>query len=122
MKAWVRYSLSAMLIISVFLVSGCTLSPTEADVRNVIVKDFEERGYRVVDLQLGAINPIPMDQKVFMGTPAYTAAVKSITLEEAGTRGEAEPLTFKNAAVQVKETPDRKGRWIISHISGIPLP
>ena len=104
--------------------SGCAVKPSESTVRNTIIKHFEERRFKVVELQIGKIQPISLAEKTYMGTAAFNVEIKSITLEvtDGTTRPKEERLIFNDAAVTIKERPDEKGLWIVSNIAGIHIP
>jgi hypothetical protein len=96
-------------------------------VKEVIIKYFEVRKYRIADMDIGEIKPIPISERRYMGTKGYLVEIKSITLETAENIGlpvqnkKGEKLTFSNATITIRETSDKKGEWIISNISGIPI-
>lgn len=68
-----------------------------------------------------------MSEQRYMGTKGYLVEIKSITLEPAENIGlpvqykKGEKLTFRNAAITIREKSDNKGEWIISNISGIAI-
>ena len=46
-------------LISIFLFLGCNASPPKNEIRNEIIKHFEERHYKVIDIDISAIESIP---------------------------------------------------------------
>jgi hypothetical protein len=113
--------LAGALICAVAFVACGTVAPTEADVKEAISRHFESRGYKVLDLQTGYIQAIPMGEKTYMGTPAFNVQVSSITLAAAPERGAIVERTFTNAIVRIKEQPGQKGKWIVTNIEGMPV-
>ena len=91
------------------------------------MKYFEDRKYRIVDIDINDIKPIPMSEQRYMGTKGYLVEIKSITLEATENIGlpvqykKGEKLTFNNAVITIREKSDKKGEWIISNISGIAI-
>jgi len=116
-----------LLVLFVFLEAGCTTTPTTGTVTSAIINYFEEKNYRVIELDISDIQPVPLREKIYMGTEGYIVGVQSITLEVLENIGEpwsyrkGQRLTFRNGAIQIKEQRGRKGTWVISNISGIPV-
>jgi hypothetical protein len=96
-------------------------------VKDVVIKYFEVRKYRIADIDIGDIKPMPMSEQRYMGTKGYLVEIKSITLEATENvslpvqNKKGEKLTFNNAVITIREKNDKKGEWIISNISGIPI-
>lgn len=92
----------------------------------MVIRDhFEARRYRVVDLQLGEISPVPLNRMTYMGTAGHIVEVRRITLEALKDIGEyrkGQTLTFAHAAIIIREKVDSKGEWTVVDISGIPVP
>jgi hypothetical protein len=116
-----------MFLAAFIAVAGCTVSPSEGVVRDVVIRYFEARHYRVITLDIGRIEAISIGEKTYMGTRGYTVEVKSITLETAGDSvvpsrsGGGRRLTFKEASIRMREDPGRQGGWIIVNVTGIPV-
>ena len=116
---------SVVLAASLFFLSGCAFKPDHGAVKDSIARHFQERKYKVVAIDIGEITSTPLSSKVYMGTEGYLVKVRSITLEV--TEDSVSPpyykrgqqLTFSNAAVQIRA--GERGRWMVSHISGIPV-
>jgi len=114
-------------VLSALLLSGCAIPPDEKNVKASIVDYFAARNYRVVQLEMADIKPVPLGKKVYMGTEGYIVNIRLITLE--AMRDFAEPrnikreehLTFRDAVIQIREKAGERGRWEISVISGIPV-
>jgi hypothetical protein len=112
------------IIFSISL-SSCTTAPSEETVSAVIRDHFEERGYRVVDLRIGGISPVPLSRKTYMGTEGHVVEIRRMDLEVLkDNRGhkKGERLVFTDASIQIREKADKKGGWIVGNISGIPVP
>jgi hypothetical protein len=116
-----------LTFILIFSLSACSLPPSKDAVKEVIIKYFEVRKYRISDIDIGEIKPIPMSEQRYMGTKGYLVEIKSITLEAAEKIGlpvqnkKGEKMTFSNATITLREKNDKKGEWIISNISGIAI-
>ncbi|GAB4388545.1 MAG: hypothetical protein Kow0025_08490 [Thermodesulfovibrionales bacterium] len=106
---WAGFALWALL--------GCSVPPPESTARDVIVRHFEARDYRVVNLELGEISPMPLGEKTYMGTRGFNVHVRSITLEAASPGGRRQ--TFENGDIFIKEKTGPGGGWTVSNISGI---
>jgi len=112
---------------AVFLLAGCSSSPSKDAVARVITHYFEEKYYTVIEIDVGDIQPVPLREKTYMGTEGYVVGVRSITLEVTQDIGapwsykKGQRLTFRNAVLHMREQPGEKGTWIISNISGIPV-
>ncbi len=122
-----NFFFSLFLLPAVFLLAGCGAPPSKSLVTRVITHYFEEKHYKVIDIDIGDIQPIPLREKTYMGTEGYVVGVRSVTLEVTEDIGEpwsyrrGRILTFRNAVIHIKEQPGQKGAWVISHISGIPV-
>ena len=116
-----------LTFILIFSLSACSLPPSKDTVKEVIIKYFEVRKYRIADIDIAEIKPIPMSEQRYMGTKGYLVEIKSITLEAAENislpvqNKKGKKLTFSNATITIREKSDKKGEWIISNISGIAI-
>jgi hypothetical protein len=116
---------SALFALSLLLFPGCTVKPDDEAAKDIIARYFQERRYKVVAIDIGEITSIPLSKKVYMGAEGYIVEVRSITLEVTDDAGPPEyykrgqRLTFRNAAVQIKE--GKRESWRVSNISGIPV-
>ena len=118
-------SRAVFLGIAGFFLAACSVAPSQETVSSVIRSYFEERQYRVVELQLGAISPVPLSQKTYMGTQGHIVEIRRITLEVREDNREyrkGEKLSFINASMRIREKIDKKGGWIVVNISGIQVP
>ena len=118
----------AMLVISLLLTGACTSTFPESIAEEVIIKHFEKRHYKVIELSIGDISPVPMGEKQYMGTEGHIVSVTALTLEFTRDLGEpwnykkGQHQTFHNARVRIKERTGQRREWIIADIEGIPLP
>jgi len=104
---------------------ACSVAPSQETVSAVIKTYFEDRQYRVVELQLDAISSVPLNQKTYMGTQGHVVDIRQMTLEVLADNREyrkGEKLTFTHASIRIREKVDKKGEWIIANISGIQVP
>jgi len=119
--------LLSLSVILFFLLSGCTMPPSKNAAKEVITKYFEAKRYKVVEIEIGNIKPIPINEQRYMGTKGYLIDVKVITLEATEDIGspviykKGEKLTFNNGRITIREKSDKKGDWIISNIFGIAI-
>ncbi len=117
-----------MLMIVLLVTGGCTSPLAESTVEEVIVKHFEKRTYKVIELTIGDISPVPMGEKQYMGTAGYRVSVPLLTLEFTGDIGEpwnykkGQHQTFRNARMKIKESTGQYRQWLITDIEGVPLP
>lgn len=120
-----RYRASlAILLFSLFLFS-CSIAPSQDAVHDTIRKFFEDRKCRVIELQIGSISSLPLNQKTYMGTAAHIVEIRKITLEISEDLREyrkGEILTFTNGSISIREKVDAKNQWIVANISGIRVP
>ena len=120
-----RLSRSIFIVVAAVFLAACTVAPSQETVSTVITKYFEDRQYRVVELQVGAISSVPLSQKTYMGTQGHVVDITRITLEVLADNREyrkGEKLTFSHASIRIREKVDKKGEWIITNISGIQVP
>jgi len=103
------------------------MPPSKNAAKEVITKYFEAKRYKVVEIEIGNIKPIPINEQRYMGTKGYLIDVKVITLEATEDIGspviykKGEKLTFNNGRITIREKSDKKGDWIISNIFGIAI-
>ena len=120
-----RLSRSIFFCIAVILLAACSVAPSQETVSSVIRAYFEDRGYRVMELQIGTISSVPLNQKTYMGTQGNVVDISQITLEVLADNREyhkGEKLTFFHAAIRIREKVDKKGEWVIANIAGIQIP
>jgi len=115
-------------VIVIFLLQGCKPPPSEQMVKDLIVKYFETKKYHVIEIDIGEIKSLSLGEKTYMGTPGYLVDIKSVTLEigrdikAPSSYRKGQYVTFTNGRVRIKEQPGQGGKWILSDISGIPVP
>lgn len=123
-KAYILFQ----LIVILQLLSGCTPAPSKGEVEELIVRHFEIKHYKVEELKIGAINPIPENKKQYMGTPGYIVDVTSLILEIPEDSGapwnykKGQKVSFNNSQITVRQGTGQDKKWIIAHISGVPVP
>jgi hypothetical protein len=112
----------------ILLLPGCKPPPSEQALKDLIAKHFETEKYHMLGIKLGDIKSVPLGEKTYMGTPGYQVDIESITLEIRQDIGKpilyraGQKITFTNARIRIRERPGQAGTWILSNISGIPLP
>lgn len=116
---------SLVIIILLAALWGCSVAPAERTVAGAITDYFESGRYKVVDLQIGNIEGIPLSEKTYMGTPGYVVDIVSITLEPQADKGidikKGKQITFSNASIRVRQDTVNKNVWHVSIISGISV-
>jgi len=120
-----RFSRIIFFSIAGMFLFACSVAPSQETVSAVIKTYFEDRQYRVVELQLDAISSVPLNQKTYMGTQGHVVDIRQMTLEVLADNREyrkGEKLTFTHASIRIREKVDKKGEWIITNISGIQVP
>ena len=116
------FQVSVMIFLSLLL--GCRPMPTKDVVRNLILKDFESRHYKVTELQISDIKP-SSGEKIYMTSETYIVNIPLITLQvtqDIGSHKKGQRLSFQNATLGIKEDLYQKGKWIITDIKGISVP
>ena len=116
------FQVSVMIFLSLLL--GCRPVPTRDVVRNLILKDFEARHYKVTELQISDIKP-SSGEKIYMSSETYIVDIPLITLQatqDNGSHKKGQQLSFRNASLGIREDLYEKGKWIITDIKGISLP
>jgi DNA modification methylase len=119
----IRISICFVLI-SIPVVLGCGTSPPKNEIRDQIIKYFEMRNYRVVDIDISAIESIPQGEKIYMGTEGYVVRMKSITLEATKQNtqfklAKGQRFIFKNGSIRIKKGTGELQRWIITDMNNI---
>jgi len=115
-------------IIILFLMSGCFPVPSKSEVEEVIVKHFETKHYKVVELSISNINPLPLSEKKYMGTPAYTVNVPTLILEMTEDTGapwnyrKGQKVSFNNVQISIQQSTGQNKKWLIKNISGVSVP
>jgi hypothetical protein len=121
------FSILLLTAFSPFL-SGCSATPSENSVKQLIIKYFEDKIYRVIKIDIGEIRTMPMGEKQYMGTPGYDVDVKAISLEVLKDTGEpwsykkGQKIMFSNASIRIKQRTVHDKDWIIVNIKGIAVP
>jgi hypothetical protein len=121
----IRLVSAVILAASFFLLAGCAAKPDERVVKDAISRYFQEKHYKVVQMDITSVSSIPLKSRVYMGPEGYIVHVRSITLEAAEDSGpplnyrKGQRLTFSNALIHIRA--GEKGRWLVSNISGITV-
>lgn len=108
-------------------VGGCSISPPTSTIERVIISHFESGPYKVLEIAIGDISPIPDQEKQYMGTEGYIVNISSITLEFQRDIGEpwnykkGHYMTFNDGTVRIKKGTGKGEEWLIVDISGIPV-
>lgn len=116
-----------ILAVLLLLVLGCTVRPSEETVRDLVVRYFEGKGYRVVMIDIGGIEGGAMGEKVYMSPRGYEAAIRLITLQVVEDVGppwnykRGQTLTFRNGTIRFREKQGVASGWEISGIQGITV-
>ncbi len=109
-----------ILIIYIILLSGCSAQPEVSEVREVIIRHFENRGYSVPELKIGNIENIPIRDREYMSTKGHLVQIQFIKLQPAGQEAD-DVVTFSEAVIEIHRNPDEHLGWIITRITGIPV-
>jgi hypothetical protein len=108
--------------------TGCSVPPPKSTIERVIISHFESGPYKVLDIVIGDISPIPEGEKQYMGTEGYVVNIPAITLQFQRDIGEpwnykkGNDVTFKGGTVRIKKRTAKDGEWLIVDITGIPVP
>jgi hypothetical protein len=108
--------------------AGCKVTPKKEFLQDIITRYFEAKKYRVLELDITDIQPLPLHEKTYMGTDAYTVFIHSITLIITEASGPpwlyrtGQEVTFRDATIRIREDRGKRGTWIIHEITGIAVP
>ncbi|MBI5665426.1 MAG: hypothetical protein HZC49_10155 [Nitrospirae bacterium] len=122
-----KTTFSHILIMAMLSVGGCSISPPTSTIERVIISHFESGPYKVLEIAIGDISPIPDQEKQYMGTEGYIVNISSITLEFQRDIGEpwnykkGHYMTFNDGTVRIKKGTGKGEEWLIVDISGIPV-
>jgi hypothetical protein len=118
----VHYMIMMVTPAFIFMLYGCTVEPSKELVKDTVVKHFESRNYRVVDIKIGNVESLPLGRRDYMAPTKYAVNVPLIILESkrGSTYKKKEPFTFRNALITIRST-GRHGEWMIDTIAGIPV-
>jgi hypothetical protein len=64
MKSTKKYALLSLIIV-LFLMSGCYPAPSKDEVEEVIIKHFETKKYKIVELSISDINPYLSEKNIW---------------------------------------------------------
>ncbi|HBH60323.1 MAG TPA: hypothetical protein DDX85_00985 [Nitrospiraceae bacterium] len=112
---------------AVLFICGCSVPPPKSTMERVIVSHFESGPYKVIEIVIGNISPIPAGEKQYMGTEGYVVNIPSITLEFLRDIGEpwnykkGHYMTFHDGTVRIKKRSGKSEEWLIVDITGIPV-
>ncbi len=127
MKSTKKYALLSLIIV-LFLMNACSPAPSKGEVEEVIVKHFETKKYKIVGLSISDINPIPVSEKKYMGTPGYTVNVPTLILEMTEDTGapwnyrKGQKVSFNNARISIQQSTGQNKKWLIAYITGVSVP
>ena len=115
-------------ILVIVLLSACKPAPSVQIVKDLVVRHFETEKYHVIEVHIGDVTSLSPGEKTYMGTTGYLVDITSITLEIKQDIGvpvqykKGQLATFTNCRMRIKEQPGQTEKWIITEISGIPVP
>jgi hypothetical protein len=113
----------ALLLMLVPLQGGCAARPSSLELKDLIVEHFERQGYRVIRIDFGDIEKIPIQKMTYMGTKGYAVDVRLLVLEASADAGppkfskKGQHLTLRDGKITVRENPGGRKRWTITYIS-----
>jgi hypothetical protein len=117
----VKHSIILIIFIALtVMMTACSVEPGKDNIKDSIIRHFEARDYKVVDIEIDKIEPFPLGRRDYMAPKKYTVHISLITLEAgAGSEDNRQPPSiFKNASITISST-DEHGKWIITDIEGI---
>lgn len=121
-------SKAVLLGITLLCLAGCSAAPNRSEIEGAVIKHFEAKHYKVVELKIGSVHPVPISAKTYMGTPGYVIDVPSLTLQSVNTKENTgnyrkeKRVTFSNAHILIQQRTGPDKGWIITNISGISVP
>lgn len=117
-----------LAVLCMIFPAGCRPAPAADLVHGLVTQHFETEKYHVSALEIGEISSLSPGEKTYMGTPGYLIEIKTITLEIRQDIGrpvlyrKGQQVTFRDARMNIREHPGGQNAWIITGISGIPVP
>jgi hypothetical protein len=114
------------MIAAILIIGGCSVPPPKSTIERVIISHFESGPYKVMEIVIGDITPIPSKEKQYMGTEGYVVNIPAITLEFQRDIGgpwnykKGHYMTFHDGTVRIKKTAGNGEEWLIVDIAGIP--
>jgi hypothetical protein len=114
-----------VLAASFVILTGCAAKPDEKVVQDTVIRYFQEKHYKVVEMDIASISSIPLKSKVYMGPEGYIVHVRTLTLEATENSGpplnyrKGQRITFNNALIHIRA--GERGGWQVSNISGITV-
>jgi hypothetical protein len=111
-----------VIIACIFMTTACSIDPEKNIVKDAIIKHFESRGYRVVEIEIQKVEQFPLGKREYMAPKKYTVQIPLIKLDESEElKGKGQSLlTFRNASITIRST-EKHGVWMVENIEGIPL-
>ncbi len=114
-----------LVIYLLYVVTSCTVAPSDGDIKRAITDYFDKQDYRVAYLKIGRIEDIHLAEKTYMGTPSFVVEISSIVLEAQRDKGpdimKGNRLTFSGAKIGMSQDVENKSLWHISIVSGIAV-
>jgi hypothetical protein len=116
-----------LIITAVLFIGGCSVPPPKSTIEKVIISHFESGPYKVMEMVIGDISPIPAGEKQYMGTEGYVVNIPAITLEFQRDIGEpwnykkGHYMTYHDGTVRIKKSAGKGVEWLIVDIAGIPV-
>jgi hypothetical protein len=117
----VKHSITLIIFIALaVMMTACSVEPGKDNIKDSIIRHFETRDYKVVDIEIDKIEPFPLGKRDYMAPKKYTVYISLIKLKAgAGSEDNSQPpLIFKNASITISST-DEHGKWIVTDIEGI---
>lgn len=114
-----------VILFSPLFFSSCSVAPSQDVIHDTIQRFFEDRNCRVIELQIGSISSLPLNQKTYMGTASHIVEVRKITFqisEDLREYQKGELFTYMNGSISIREKVDLKNKWIVVNVSGIRVP
>ncbi len=110
------------IIACILIMTACSVDPEETNVKDAIIKHFESRHYKVVEIELDKLEQFPLGKREYMAPKKYTVQIPLIKLEASGDRTDKRESQsiFRNASITIRST-EKYGVWKVDNIQGIPL-
>lgn len=118
---------AAVVLAVSLLLSSCASPPSGTVIQEAIGRHFEARGYRVISLELGAVEPLSLAEKTYMGTETYIVELRSLQLEALVETGppwnhrKGQVISTPRASVAIRRLSVKGGGWTVGAISGVPV-
>jgi len=96
---------------------ACRPAPKVEEAKAAVESYFAVRGYPVTEISINNIQPLTDGEKTYMGVPSFVVEIDRLVLSVDGQAQE-----FTGVRLMLKESRTPGERYVVSDITGVPLP